>query len=660
MKPLLLTLLLFIHVLTCFAQEDRKWETYFKEVCSMEDAESETWENAYEQLCELESNKIDLNKAIKEDLDKLFFLTSAQIEEISEYLYWHAPLRTMGELAMIESLEPERRHLLECFVYLGNDADKKRYPSLKNILKYGKQEVVFTGSIPMYDRKGDKSGYTGYKYKHWLKYSYKFGQYFQMGLVGSQDSGEPFFAGCNKWGYDYYSFYAIARNLGRVKSLVVGRYKARFGMGLVMNTNFSFGKIFALSSPNIGNSISPQTSRSESAYLQGGAATVNVLKGLDLTAILSFRKKDATLDDEGNVTTLVTSGYHRTTSEIQKKHNTDQMVVGGNLRYFNRGFHIGSTYIFSSFNRTFAPDTQSAFRKYNPAGKYFWNMGIDYGYLCHKFSFDGETATGDCGAIATIHRLTYQPIGELTFTAIQRFYSYKYYSLFSQSFSDGGKVQNESGLYVGATWVPSTTLTLNVYTDFSYFAWPRYQVSGGSHSWDNFLSLAYKKEKVGIQVRYRFRMRQYDDTDKHLFYRHEHRARTSVRYDINRVTLQTQGDVAYVDDKGSFGWMLTQNVGYSWSKLSLSALLGYFNTDDYYSRLYSYERGTLYSFSFPSFYGHGIHYSVYGRLDLCKNLMLICKLSTTDYFDRNKISSSYQQIDHSSKTDLDIQVRWKF
>lgn len=110
-------------------------------------------------------------------------------------------------------------------------------------------------------------------------------------MVGSQDSGEPFFAGCNKWGYDYYSFYAVARNLGRVKSLVVGRYKARFGMGLVMNANFSFGKIFALASPNIGNSISPQTSRSESAYLQGAATTVNILKGLDATAFLSFRKK---------------------------------------------------------------------------------------------------------------------------------------------------------------------------------------------------------------------------------------------------------------------------------------------------------------------------------------------------------------------------------
>lgn len=40
--------------------------------------------------------------------------------------------------------------------------------------------------------------------------------------------------------------------------------------------------------------------------------------------------------------------------------------------------------------------------------------------------------------------------------------------------------------------------------------------------------------------------------------------------------------------------------------------------------------------------------------------MAIMKLGTTDYFDRNHISSGYQRIDRSSQTDLDLQLRWKF
>lgn len=36
------------------------------------------------------------------------------------------------------------------------------------------------------------------------------------------------------------------------------------------------------------------------------------------------------------------------------------------------------------------------------------------------------------------------------------------------------------------------------------------------------------------------------------------------------------------------------------------------------------------------------------------------KLGVTDYFDRSSIGSSYQQIDHSSKTDLELQGEIRF
>jgi hypothetical protein len=42
------------------------------------------------------------------------------------------------------------------------------------------------------------------------------------------------------------------------------------------------------------------------------------------------------------------------------------------------------------------------------------------------------------------------------------------------------------------------------------------------------------------------------------------------------------------------------------------------------------------------------------------NLTLTAKLGVTDYFDRSTIGSSYQQIDASAQTDLDIQIMWKF
>ena len=83
----------------------------------------------------------------------------------------------------------------------------------------------------------------------------------------------------------------------------------------------------------------------------------------------------------------------------------------------------------------------------------------------------------------------------------------------------------------------------------------------------------------------------------------------------------------------------------------------YFHTDDSESSIYAYEQGTLYGYSFASYYGEGIKYSFTARADIGSHLMVIARLSTADYFDRDHISNGYQRIDRSSKTDLELQVR---
>ena len=43
-----------------------------------------------------------------------------------------------------------------------------------------------------------------------------------------------------------------------------------------------------------------------------------------------------------------------------------------------------------------------------------------------------------------------------------------------------------------------------------------------------------------------------------------------------------------------------------------------------------------------------------------RRLTLSAKVGVTDYFDRAVISSSYQQIDGSSQTDISLQAAYKF
>jgi hypothetical protein len=656
--------ILLLFSLSLHAQSQQPWEKYLDDLGELEDIESDNWESSYDLLSDLSAHPIDLNSITREDLEQLPFLTSEQIQDICEYVYKYAPLQSVHELSMVESLDVTRRKLLECFVNVGHKPSENAIPSLKDIFKYGKQEVVGAVKVPFYDRHGDENGYLGYKYKHWLRYTFQDGQQVKFGLVASQDAGEPFFANCNRSGYDYYSFFLQLRNIGHLKALTIGRYRLKFGEGLIFNNSYGFGKLAILASlGRNSNNIYGHSSRSEANYLQGGAATVTLFKGFDLSGFISWRDIDATLNaDSATIATVLKSGYHRTQSEIDRKNNASAFLAGGNIAYRWQGFHVGMTGFYTSFNRLLRPDITQRYRRYYPQGDSFWNLSVDYSYTGSRLSFSGETATGDSKALATLNVLSWQAASNLSLMALQRFYSYKFYSLYSRSFSEGGSVNDESGVYLGANWQPLRDLNVFFYTDYAYFAWPRYQVDDASHAWDNLLSITYSHKNISLLARYRLKIKEKDNADKTaLINQITHRGRLSMAYQTAVWSAKTQLDMAYSHYKdNSFGWMASEHLAFQHQWLRLHGLIGYFHTRDYDSRIYVYEHGLLYNYSFPSFFGEGIRYMLDAQASIGKHVQVIAKLGTTDYFDRDHISSGYQQIDRSAQTDLEIQLRLKF
>ena len=665
MKALLMIVLL-LTVSYVSAQDEREWEKYLNEVMTEEDVGETLWEEAYELLCEREQHPLDLNHATREELEQLPFLSAQQVEEIMEYIYRYGPMKSMAELQMIRSLDYMRRRLLTYFIFIGSQESgaKSLVDLLGKAVKYGRSELMATGRIPFYERKGDADGYHGYPYRHWLKYQFTYGDQVKAGLVGSQDAGEPFFKGKNSLGYDYYSFWLQLKQLGRLESIVLGKYRVSMGIGLIINNSFSLGKVSMLQ--NMGRSTSavrPHSSRSSDGYLQGAAATVTITKGLTATGFFSYRAMDATLNKDGTVATILNSGYHRTATELEKKNNLKNTTFGGNVRYQAHGLHAGLNVVGTHLNRELRPNTNIVYRQHYAQGYDFLNMSADYGYVNHRFSINGETAVNKHGALATINSMSLQLGSELSLMALYRFYSYRYTSLYGRSYSDGGSVQNENGIYLGATWQPSPFWKLMVYSDFAYFPWARYQVSQSSHSWDNLLQLSYTHRRWTFGGRYRLRLRQKDDDAKTaLITRTEHKGRLSATYsDDSRWNSRTQLDFGFVSFKErERGMMLSETLGYTHNWLRVNAGLGYFHTDSYDSRVYLYELGPLYSYSVIQFSGEGIRYWLMARANIGKRLMLTAKLGTTNYFDRSTIGSSYQQIYRSSQTDLDLQVRWKF
>lgn len=629
--------------------EPRPWQQYLEQLSEQEEYEHTNWENYEEVLSEYAEHPMNLNTATKEDLEQFPFLSARQIEDIQAYIYQYGTMKSLGELAMIESIDWYQRQLLSCFVYVG-EVSQRSFPAVGQIAKYGKHELVGAMKVPFYERKGDKEGYRGYPYKHWLRYQFHYGDYAKMGVVASQDAGEPFFGGKNRMGYDFYSYYLQIRKWGRIKNLTIGKYRLRTGMGLILNNDFGFGKISMLSSfGRMGTSIRVHSSRYAANYLQGVAAMVSLTKKLDVSAFASCRKIDATIKND-SISTIVETGLHRTEKEIEKQMAASAFLICGNVHYASNGFHLGATGIYYGYSLPLHPNKSQLYKRYAPEGSRFWNASIDYGYISRRLTLQGETAMGDCGTQATINTASYLFSDHLSLLALYRFYPYRYYALYSNSFCAGSDVQDESGCYIGIRWSPFSKWVVEAYGDVAYFAWPKYRMTESTYAMDYLASVVWQpSSSVSLGARYQYKNK-YQVTTQ--------RARLSLGIVKKAWSSKTQMDATLL--KASRGYMLSENLSCKYRRLRLNAVCGYFHTTDYDSRVYAFEPGMLYTMSFGSYFGEGIRYAILAKVDVGKHIVLVAKGATTDYFDRNHISSGYQQINASSQTDLELQIKWKW
>lgn len=669
MKTAMVLYLMLVAAVVANAQEERSWEEAFYDVMSNDGYDSDEsagtamWEEALEWLSAMADSPLDINVASREELEQLPFLSAAQIDDIEEYHYRYGKMKSMNELYMIKSLDAARIELMKCFLVV-KDEDKQQALRIKDLLAHSRQQLTAYCRVPFYTRRGDRNGYLGYKYKHWVQYDLTADNRVRAGLVGAQDAGEPFLSNSNKAGYDFYSYYFQVKNIGRVENAVVGKYRISAGMGLVLSNAFGLGKLATLQSLGRGTSaLRPHSSRSSADYFQGAAATVRMAEGLRATAFVSYRPFDATLNKDGEAQTLLTSGYHRTPTELSKKNNTHASAAGLRLAGRLQRLRVALNAVYTHFDRRLQPDTRAIYRRNYPQGNDFVNISADYSYHSRLLTVNGETAVDGHGALATINTGALRVSDVMQIMVLQRFYSYRYAALYARSLSETGRVQNESGVMGGLSWQPTPRLQLQAYSDYAYSAWPRYRVSQpGSHSSDNFVAATYSSDNWSLTARYRLHYKQQDNTEKTALNTvREQRARVALTIKAgSALSSTTQGDVCLSKQQSeSYGYALSQHIGLTRKWLSASASATYFNTDDTSTRIYVYERSPLYSFTFPSLSGQGLRYSLLARAALGRQLWVMLKMSVTNYFDRAKIGTGYQQTDGSSQTALELQCRWR-
>lgn len=630
------------------------------------------WENELEELSVRLQEPVNLNEATREQLEQFPFLSDIQIEHLLAYIYVHGQMKTLYELQLVEDMDRQTiQYLLPfvCVEAINNKSSFQWKSMLKSAMKYGKNEVLTRIDLPFYKRKGYEHTYLGPTVYNSVKYGFRYGDQLYFGIVAEKDAGEPFGALYNRYGYDYYSFYLLLQNCGRLKSLAVGNYRLSFGQGLVISTDYLMGKtVYASSFTARGKGIRKHSSTDEMNYFRGVAATVSLTEKLDISGFYSHRSMDGVITD-GKITSIYKTGLHRSQKEADKKHLFTAQLTGGNISYQQNRIHLGFTGIYYVFNQPYEPEL-TGYSKYNLHGNRFYNIGVDYAYRWHHFSFQGETAKGKQGW-ASLNRFQYSLTEGTHLMLIQRFYSYDYWAMFAHSFGEGSMVQNEQGYYLGVETSPFRYWNFLVSCDLFSFPWKKYRISKtDSRGTDGLVQATFSPRKnLSMYLKYRFKRKERDLTGTKgsivlpIFH---HQLRYRLNYSLNellsfRTTLE-YNHFHSQDKAASLGYQATQMISYQLPRTRLFAEVqgSYFCTDDYDSRVYVSEKGLLYTFYTPSFQGRGFRCVAHLRYDLNDHWMFITKFGETTYLDRNEIGSGNDLICGNKKADIQMQLRIKF
>ena len=499
----------------------------------------------------------------------------------------------------------------------------------------------------------------------------------QYGIVAEKDAGEQFFKGKQKQGFDFYSAHIFIKRLGIIKALAIGDFTVNLGQGLTQWQSLAFKKsVDVMNIKREGAVLRPYNSAGEINFHRGVAVTLAKNKW-QLSIFGSYRKIDANFvadtsqSNDDFVSSLQTSGYHRTKSETDDKGIQRQLAFGGNFSYQIKNLHLGLNAVQYKFK---FPLVKSAdpYNRYALSGNSFGNYSFDYSYTFRNMHFFGEAAFTTSFSKAFVNGLLISASSRVDVSLLYRNISKSYQSLYSYAFTEGVYPTNEKGLYAGVSIRPNNAWRIDAYADFYKFPWLRYRIDAPSTGSDYLIQLNYKPNKLlEIYTRYHAESKAMNANPAQLtlspvIQQPKKNWRTQVSYKIKpAVTLRNRTEIIWFDKRGAAaeqGFLIYFDLVYKplLKPFSANIRLQYFETEGYNSRLYAYENDVLYSFSIPVFYDQGYRYYININYDLNKKISFWIKWAQTLYKDKNLVGSGLDEIKGNTKSEIKLQAAWRF
>lgn len=645
--------------------------------------DQETEDDSYlQQLNQLQRNPVNINKADETFFKELRILTALQIHSFLTYRSLLGKLISLYELQAVPGWDLLTIQKIKPFISVSDN--QGLFDDIGKRLQNGDHTLLFRVSQTLEKSKGylqdagtSRNFYRGSPQRLFARYKYVYKNLLQYGILAEKDAGEEFFKGGQRQGFDFYSAHLFVRNAGIVKSLALGDFTVNMGQGLTQWMSLAFKKGPDIMAVKRQSSIlRPYNSAGEIFFHRGAGITIGK-NNWQATLFGSVRKVDANFNSDTTngqdefVSSLQTSGLHRTRGEIEDKGSQRQLAFGGNFSYRLKSLHLGVNAVQFSLKYPLQKPNDP-YNLFALSGKNFGNYSVDYSYTYKNLHFFGEAALTGKNYPALITGLLLSVANNVDMSFLYRNISKGYQSLYTNAFTENTFPTNEKGFFTGISIKPHIDWRIDAYMDIYKFPWLKFRVNSPTQGKDYMVQLNYRPNRVfEIYTRYKMELKyiNYNPdilTISPVVAQPKKNWRTHLSYKLNTsVTFRTRAEVIWFDKKGRAqeqGFLLYTDLLYKplMKAFSGNIRLQYFETEGYNSRLYAYENDVLYSFSIPVFYDKGYRVFVNVNYDINKKMAIWARFARSVFPDQNKIGSGLDEISANHRTEVKFQVLYKF
>jgi hypothetical protein len=493
------------------------------------------------------------------------------------------------------------------------------------------------------------------------------------GLLIEKDPGERQIT-------DHHVGYVETDLIPGVDHCIFGNYRLELGQGLVLWGPYGLSRGSDPIAPvkKRNSRIKGYTSSDENSFLTGLALT----KEMHQFRIIGFISRtclDATPSSDSTVSSLSTSGFHRTESERLKKDMLQETLYGGYMAYQWEWGEIGLTGWSGQYSKSiWKEDSEKNY--FNFQGDKNSIIGLNYNLFLKNWNISGETARSQSGGWAWIINHIID-LRKCILALSYRRYDPDFQNPHSHGFGSGD-TQNEEGIYIGFSTRIDAKTKCNFYFDIHRDLWRTYLIPVPVSGNDCLVQIERRfSTAISVLVRNRFRKSQVTaegttaygrtiDTiqdkwqDQHrieLRYRPSPSLRFKTRFEaIHLLYPKNQGEID-CSEHIEKGFILFHDINIKTKfRFQVTARWTTFDTDSYDSRIYAYENDLPGVLAIKPLYDQGIRWFLLLRWQPIRSCTISLKYSTTYHDGVTEWGTGSDRVEGDTIRHLGIQADFRF